>query len=233
MSDGFAGFPATGMAFLADLAEHNDRDWFKANRAGYDDGLLAPGKAFVVAIGERLEAIAPGVHAEPRVNGSIFRINRDTRFSKDKTPYKTYFDMMFWQGQGRGRENAAYFFRLTATGVHLGCGIHGFDKTLLAAWREAMDDDARGVAAAAAIAAVRDAGPYEVGGAHYKRVPRGYAPDHPRAELLKNNALWVGHELPMGEFVHSAELLDVCMTHYAAMEPVQRWVVEFIAAARA
>ena len=70
---------------------------------------------------------------EPRINGSLFRINRDIRFSKDKSPYKAHLDLWFWEGEHRGWESPGFFFRLTPTKLMLGAGMHQFPKEHLAA----------------------------------------------------------------------------------------------------
>jgi len=94
----FAGFPPEGLAFLDGLARDNTKAYFDAHRATYESALLEPAKAFVVALGEELHTrVSPAIRAEPRVNGSILRINRDTRFSADKTPYKDHLT----SGSGR------------------------------------------------------------------------------------------------------------------------------------
>ena len=82
---GFA-FPSITIEFLSDLRRHNDKTWFDAHRDRYDAGYVEPARAFVESAGPGLAAIVPGIMAEPRVLGSIFRINRDTRFSSDKRP---------------------------------------------------------------------------------------------------------------------------------------------------
>jgi uncharacterized protein (DUF2461 family) len=82
-------FPAETRAFLIDLRRHNTKAWFAANRARCEAGYLEPAKAFVEAVAPTLEEVVPGIAAEPRVNGSIFRINRDVRFSRDKTRTRT------------------------------------------------------------------------------------------------------------------------------------------------
>ena len=103
MVNQFTGFGPETFAFLRDLTLHNDRDWFMANRARYEEHYLAAALGFIEAIGPRLAAELPGdVRFEARVNGSLFRINRDIRFSKDKTPYKNHIDMWFWTGDKKG-----------------------------------------------------------------------------------------------------------------------------------
>ena len=86
----FAGFPKTTFAFLGGIAEHNDKAWFDEHRADYDAGYVDPARSFVAALGPELRKISKSVSYEPKVNGSLFRIQRDVRFSKDKTPYKTH-----------------------------------------------------------------------------------------------------------------------------------------------
>src|SRR5262249_21978378 len=97
----FAGFQYELLEFLAGLRAHNDRTWFQAHREEYESLLLEPARDFVEAMGEELARFAPDVNADPRVGGSIFRIARDTRFSKDKRPYKDHLDLWFWQGAGK------------------------------------------------------------------------------------------------------------------------------------
>ena len=124
-------FPAETVAFLTDLRAHNDKAWFDANRARYESGYLEPAKEFVELIGPALDELVPGIHAEPRVRGSIFRINRDVRFSSDKRPYKDHLDFWFWEGD-RKAAVSGLFLRVWPDGVVVGAGAHGFDKHRLA-----------------------------------------------------------------------------------------------------
>ena len=125
-------FPAEPLEFLADLGHHNSKSWFDANRQRYEAAYLDPAKSFVDAIGPQLRELVPGIATEARVNGSIFRINRDTRFSKDKTPYKDHLDFWFWEGQ-RKTALSGLFLRIAPAAVTVGVGAHGFDPTRLAA----------------------------------------------------------------------------------------------------
>src|SRR3954447_22394621 len=141
----FAGFPREGLEFLAGLVEDNSRAYFDAHRDVYEEALLAPAKAFVAALGEQLHArIAPGLRAEPRVNGSILRINRDTRFTSDKRPYKEHLDFWFWEGDGPSRERPGLFIRLRPETVQLGAGMHHFERPVLEAYRAAVGDERTG-----------------------------------------------------------------------------------------
>ena len=98
---------------------------------------IGAAKDFIAALQEPLASLSPELVAEPKVNGSIFRINRDIRFSKDKRPYKDHLDLWFWQGQRKGAISGL-FFRLTEDQLILGAGAHGFDKERLAGYRTAI-----------------------------------------------------------------------------------------------
>ena len=124
----FGGFPPETISFLRALRANNRRDWFDAHRADYEAYWLAPAKAFVVAAGQQLAELAPQIRAEPRVLGSILRINRDTRFSRDPSPYKDHLDVWFWEGDRR-RAVSGFFARLTPEFLGVGAGCHGLDPS--------------------------------------------------------------------------------------------------------
>ena len=223
----FSGFPRAGLEFLAGLASDNSKRYFDAHRATYEEALLEPARDFVTALGDELKRrVSPGIHADPRVNGSIFRINRDTRFSKDKTPYKTHLDLFFWEGVGRSRECPGFFFRLGPDVLLLGAGMHRFDARRLEAYREAVAADGPGRALESAVAGVTRGGSVQIGGKSFKRVPQGFDPAHQRAELLKHDGLYVWTEAPPSKLVHEAGLVAWCAERSEPLAPVHRWLVE-------
>jgi hypothetical protein len=142
MSRDFA-FPTDTIAFLADLRAHNDKVWFDANRARYEAAYVEPATALVEAVAGDLDAIVPGIRADPRVLGSIFRIHRDTRFSTDKRPYKDHLDFWFWEGD-RKKAVSGLFLRVSPDGIVIGAGAHGFAKDRLARYRDAAADPSAG-----------------------------------------------------------------------------------------
>jgi uncharacterized protein (TIGR02453 family) len=227
----FTGFHPSALAFLAHLGEHNDRAWFDAHRADYERLLLDPARAFVDAMGGLLPRLAPGVRAEPRVNGSILRINRDTRFSTDKRPYKTHLDFWFWEGDGPSRGCSGFFLRLEADRVGLGAGMHHFEKDVLAAYRAAVDDAERGSALDRAVRRATRAG-YLLGGEHWKRVPAPYPADHPRAALLRHAGLVAGTRTPVPQETFTAAFPTWCVGRFRPLRPLQAWVAEVVAGAR-
>jgi uncharacterized protein (TIGR02453 family) len=219
----FAGFPKETVRFLAGLSMHNEKAWFDAHRGDYEEGFVAPARAFVEALAPRLRKIDPDVQAEPRVNGSIMRINRDIRFSKDKTPYKDHLDLWFWTGDRKGWDSSGFFFRLTPDRLMLGGGMHVFAPPALARYRAAVLDPKRGEALAQIAAKLRKAG-YEVGTEKYKKTPAGAPADHARAALLRHGGLHAGWEAKHPRELHGAAILDVVAKHFAAVAPLHAWL---------
>lgn len=228
---GFSGFPKAGQQFFADLAANNNREWFNTNKQRYTDTVLNPSIEFIIALGERLKSISSGLIYDTRTNGSgsLMRINRDIRFSADKTPYNEYVAMMFWEGGGKKTENPGFGIRIGADGAGMMAGMHGFPKPTLERYRQAVDDEKSGQALVKAVKAVAAAGDYHIGGEHYKTVPRGYDKAHPRAELLKYAGLYV-HVPEFGwDVLSSPDVVDYCLNHCQKIAPIQRWLVDILA----
>jgi uncharacterized protein (TIGR02453 family) len=218
----FGGFPPATTRFLRELRDNNRRDWFDAHRADYEAHWVAPAKAFVVAAGQQLAELVPGIRAEPRVLGSILRINRDTRFSRDPSPYKDHLDFWFWEGERR-RAVSGFFARLTPERLGVGAGCHGLDPERLARFRQAVADPSTG-AELAGIAQRLEAAGYQLGGAMLKRPPAGFAADGPGGRFLLHKALFVHHDEPADERVQTAAVLSECMRHWSALAPLHRWL---------
>jgi uncharacterized protein (TIGR02453 family) len=221
----FQGFSPQAIKFWRDLTRHNNRAWFEENKTLYQREVLEPSRALVSAMGGPLKKLAPLVNAEPKVNQSLFRIYRDVRFSKDKSPYKTHLGLWWWEGPGPRMECSGFYFQLEPPTVMLAVGMHRFPKFLLPAYRQAVADDKLGRALERAVKKVRQAG-YEVGGQGYKRVPRGFDPEHPRGELLKHDGLWAAYETDIPEEIHTADFPAWCLPHFRAMAPLHQWLLE-------
>jgi uncharacterized protein (TIGR02453 family) len=222
----FSGFHPDLLTFFAELQAHNSREWFADHREQYERLLLEPARAFVLAIGELLPHLGSGFHAEPRVHGSIFAINRDTRFSQDKTPYKTYLDLWFWHGDGPSRERPGYFFRLGAESLMLGAGMHAFSaEGVLDRYRQAVLDSERGERLEHAAAAC---GLVQMGGRTYARVPRGFPADHPRADWLRHSGLFAENTQPVPPETFTSILPELCLAEFQRFRPILEWLVELL-----
>ena len=223
----FNGFPKETVRFYRDLANHNDRAWFEAHKDVYKENVLAPAQAFVLAMGERLRRVAPGIIADPRPNGagSIFRIYRDTRFTRDKRPYKAFLGILFWEGPGKKMESSGFYFHLEPKELLLAVGSYAFPGPRLDAFREAVIHRTHGPGLTKAIRKVTKKG-YEIGGAHYKRVPRGFDPEHPNAEYLRHNGLYAWERATIPAELYSGEIVALCLRKFRDMHPIHEWIVE-------
>jgi uncharacterized protein (TIGR02453 family) len=226
---GFGGFPPETIGFLRELRVNNRKDWFDAHRSDYEAFWVAPAKAFVVAAGERLAELAPGIRAEPRVLGSILRINRDTRFARDAGPYKDHLDFWFWEGERR-HAVSGFFARLTPEVLGVGAGCHGLDPERLARFRQAVADPSAGAELAGIAQRLETAG-YELGGATLKRPPAGFAGGGPAGRFLLHKGLFVHHNEPADERVHADAVLATCVGHWSTLGPLHRWLTDKVQAA--
>jgi len=224
----FSGFPKEALRFYKQLENNNDREWFAEHKQVYQECVLEPAQAFVLGLGERLKSLSKGLRYDPRTNGSgsIMRIYRDIRFSKDKSPYKTNLGIVFWESDGKKTEGPGYYFHMNAKGAMMYAGLHDFPKAILPKYRDAVVDKKMGAELEAAIKSVRAAGDYVVGGEHYKRVPRGYADDHPRADLLRHNSLFAHTQLIDAAALSNPDLIDLCFEHCHNMLPIHKWLVK-------
>jgi uncharacterized protein (TIGR02453 family) len=226
-SSPFMGFPQETTQFFDDLKANNNKVWFTDHKPDFERYVINPARGFVVAMGKKLKAIAPQVNADPRVNKSIFRIYRDTRFSKDKTPYKTNLGLWFWVGEGAKFENPGYYFHLDAHNLMVGGGLHNFAKPILKAYRQAVVDPKLGPELAQAVVEVAKKG-YDFGQKTYKRVPRGFDPEHKNAELLLYSGLTAGKEFGLPDELYSPNIVDFCLGHYQCMAPIVNWLQTMI-----
>ena len=216
----FTGFPAEGIQWLRDIAENNNKDWFEANRKTYKKMVQAPAQSLVQTLGTRLQTIDEQIRFDTRSNGSgsLLRINRDVRFSKDKSPYKTNISMMFWHGSGKKMQHPGMGMQIIPGETGLMAGMFNFPKPLLEAYRETLDSK-QGARIEDAVAQVREAG-YTLDGEQYKKVPRGYDADHPRGDLLKYKGLWVHASLDDAALLQTPEFVDFCYENFQKMSPV-------------
>ena len=226
----FPGFPPATMKHLRALAQNNNRAWFDENRVGFEAGVMDPAKAFVVALGERLGKLAPDLVAEPRTDRSIFRLHRDVRFSADKSPYKTHVGILLWDAAAPKMESAGFYLHLEPGGSFVGMGMHIFAKRVLPVYREAVADAKRGPQLVKILDRLEKAG-YRIGGEHYKRVPRGMDPGHPREKLLRHAGLHVQWPLEPAKILESPELLDFCHSRFKEYQPLHGWLVSLLAEA--
>jgi len=179
-----SAFSEETFTFLFELAANNDREWFQANRHRYEALVREPAMAFIEAMASGLEAISPHFIASPKkVGGSLMRVYRDTRFSRDKTPYKTNIGIQFRHELGRDVHAPGYYVHLSLDECFLGAGIWHPASAELGKIRAAINDQPKAWRQACNDASFT--GAFQLSGDRLKRAPAGYATEHPLLEDLK------------------------------------------------
>src|SRR4051794_30819468 len=182
MATKFTGFPPQGLSFFRQLARNNRRDWFQPRKALYDEHVRGPMLELVERVNDDLRSFAADHVTEPAK--AVYRIYRDTRFSKDKTPYKTHIAAIFPRPGLPRHAGAGFYFSVSHTGVEVAGGMYMPGPEELTAVRQALvreDKSFRRLVAAPALRRLLG----ELQGTSLARVPRGYDPEHPAADLLR------------------------------------------------
>ena len=170
--------------FLKDLKVNNDRTWFKANQERYEESVRQPALDFITDYADRLAKISPHLVADARtVGGSLFRIQRDTRFSKDKTPYKPNTGMHFRHEAAKDAHAPGFYVHLEPGSCFMGVGLWRPESKVAYAIRDRIDRDAAGWKKAARAKRFTDV--FTLTGDSLQRQPKGYDPDHPLIDDLK------------------------------------------------
>jgi uncharacterized protein (TIGR02453 family) len=196
-------FSSQLFAFLRELEQHNERGWFNANKTRYERDVKEPALAFVEDIGYRLPQVAPHLTADER---SLFRIYRDTRFSKDKTPYKTHVGIYFRHARSADADTAGLYLHLEQGHVFLGAGIWHPGTPALKRIRDALV--ARPDGWREAVAAVEPTWKL-ADGESLKRPPAGYRKDHPLIEDVKRKSFAITSQVTQREVTGSGFLGEV------------------------
>ena len=219
----FEGFADRDGRFFQALARNQRRDWFQTHREEYERGWLAPMKALLA---EMHGEIAPLYRHEELAPAKVFRIHRDVRFSKDKSPYKTHLGgYLAIDGGGQGPSApAALYVHVGARELFAAAGQYMMDGAQLARFREAVVDARRGAELASLLRKLTGAG--FVAGSHdmLQRVPRGFDPEHPRAELLKRKGLIVSFPAARRDILVSRRFVPWLIAHSKRVVPLVEWL---------
>ena len=213
----FAGFDRDAIQFLHELTVEMNREWFEANKDRYKQRWQEPMAALLDDVRARLAKVyAPIKLGAPK----LFRIYRDTRFSKDKSPYKTHVAGSIPLGEN----SAAIYVHLGTDEEFVGAGTYFFEDAKLPRWRKLVATDKTGKEIAGIVGKLRKTGFQAGGHDDYKKVPKGFAPDHPRAEYLKMKGLTAGPPaIPKG-LLHKPSFADWLVDQGKAMAPMVSWL---------
>jgi uncharacterized protein (TIGR02453 family) len=226
----FAGFAPEALTFLRGLKKHNRKPWFEARRPVYERAILEPLRQLADELDVQFARVAPEFVA-PRKR-ALFRIHRDVRFSRDKSPYKAHAALWVFHrdaGRGVGREahgGAGFYFHLEPGGSAVAAGYWMPPRPALNVIRERIVEDqrtferiVRGPQFRRRFGGLTTDEP----GIRLTRVPRGFTPEHPAADWLRFNSFTASRDLSDAEAL-SPKLVPNIMTDYAALLPLVRWL---------
>lgn len=186
----FNGFPNDFFAFFNELKINNNRDWFTANKGRYHESVVNPMCDYIGSMAPQLEAISPFYNADPRAHGgSMFRIYRDTRFSNDKTPYKTHAACHFRHRAGRDAHAPGFYLHIETDRISVGGGIWRPPAKQLGLIREFIADNPSAWQKLSQLPTIKDMGGIQ--GDSLLRPPRGYQPDARHIEDLKRKSFYL------------------------------------------
>ncbi len=221
----FTGYDRKSLAFLKELRNNNTKEWFEDRKHIYEEYILEANRRFVIEMGEHIQALVPTINAVPKINGSMYRIYRDTRFAKDKTPMKTHTGVIFWQGKAKRTQSANFYTRATPEEYVIGAGIRRFDTALLSTYREYIMDLDNADRLYALLQQCKEMG-YKVIEPSYKRLPRGFDKHYPYPELARLDGIVVNKKFVPDDVYFSKKLIDRCYTIFEELLPLQQWVYE-------
>lgn len=218
----FNGFPKESIRFLIDLKANNNREWFQQHKPVYLQYINQTSKAFVVEMEERLIEIT----GQP-MSSKIYRIYRDVRFSKDKTPYNPYIHISFFLAD-LGKQSCgikpSFHFGLETDELIVGTGSFEFTKENLITYRDKVANDTTGEKLATILKHYNEEDGYHLDEPVLKHVPAGFDKNHPRENLLRRKGLVIWHKQPHPTALNSVEISDEIMDRFRAMKPVYDWL---------
>jgi uncharacterized protein (TIGR02453 family) len=228
LENDFKGFPLECIDLYNQLRANNSKSWFEEHKTDFEKYVMEPARLFVKEMGQELRKISPAIVADTRYSRSIFRPFRDTRFSKDKSPYKNHLGIFFWEGSLAKIDCPGYYFHLEPPNLMLGVGNHCFSKEILELYRDCVVDPKLGPDLRKALAEVHARGDYEMGVKKFKKTPRGYDKDHMNADLLLFSGLTASCEVVIPQEFYSKEIINYCFTRFEDMAPIHRWLIAML-----
>ncbi len=213
MADGFENMVEEALTFFTKLEQNNTKDWFEPHKAHYKDAIAGPASFFADLTAEDLARLTGKAHSP-----KVFRIYRDVRFSKDKTPLNTHLHVM-WSPADKDVLAPSWFWGLSPSYFIVGMGVMGLQADSLTRYRAFVDSWGSGLqealdgARASVGAELSDWGPEPL-----KRVPKPYDPEHPQGDLLRRKALAIS--APMGEAWRSDGVIKATVANMRGLLPV-------------
>ena len=220
----FHGFSKKSLQFMRQLHSHNTKEWFEAHRHEYESAILEPSRAFAVEMGEHLQALVPTINAVPKVNGSLFRIYRDSRFHRND-PLKEHIGFVFWQGRGKRMQSSYFYMHFEPDTLLFAAGMRRFKPEMLAAYRDTIKNERRREALHDILEGLKARG-YSLPEPRYKRYPRGFTAEMPYAYLALFDAMYAYTTRPADGAFFTEALPVMAYDIFEGMFELQQWVYE-------
>lgn len=228
MTDQFTGFDTDFWAFFSDLKQNNNREWFADNKERYKDRVVAPISAFISAIAPKLREISPHYNADPRPNkGSMFRIYRDVRFSKNKQPYKEHAATQFRHRMGKDAHAPGFYVHLEAGNIRYGGGIWLPPSDALRKIRQRIVDNPGKWQAVIEDKTIME----QFGGIRgdgLKRPPRDFDADAPHMEDLKRKSFFAMKGSDNSQITTTAGFVDEVINTFEAATPLMYFISDAV-----
>ena len=224
----FKGFSLKALDFLDSIKNNNNKEWFLAHKTEYESLILNPSRAFVVEMGEHIQALVPTINAEPKINKSLYRIYRDTRrMGANKAPIKERIGIIFWQGNTKRMQSSAFYLHFSSTELYVAVGVRWFEKPMLDAFRETIKNDTKRRELANILKTIKAKDKsYTHLEKGYKRYPRGFHADMQDADLSLYKGMATFKLLDVKYITNGEKLIETLYIIFEDMLPLQQFMYE-------
>jgi len=224
----FRGFNKKALLFLKQIHNNNNKEWFLTHKPEYEKYILNPSRAFVVEMGEHLQALVPTINAEPKINKSLYRIYRDSRrMGANKMPIKERIGVIFWQGNNKRMQSSAFYMHFSPDELMVAVGVRWFEKPMLDAFREYIKDDAKRKELWKILENIKAKGEgYTHQEKGYKRYPKGFTKEMQNADLSLYKGMATYKTLNPSIIEDGEKLIETLYKIYEDMLPLQQFMYE-------
>ncbi len=221
----FNGFSKKGIQFLKDLAIHNTKPWFEDHRHIWEDEIRTQTEAFVEEIGETLQILVPSINYKAKTNKSLFKIYRDVRFSKDKTPIKSKIGLLWWQGSGHRMQSSCFYMHFDKDEYFIASGLRNLKQPMLKTYRKYLKDDKKREELHHILEDLKLRG-YDLPEPQFKRLPRDCDANDKFSYLYFYGAMFAYKSYKIDSIFYKFEVATRVFNIYDDMKELQKWVYE-------
>ena len=221
----FNGFSKKGIKFLKDLEQNNTKIWFEDHRYIWEDEIRRINENFVVDMGETLQILDPNINFVPKVGKSLFKIYRDVRFSKDKTPMKSRIGIIFYAGESHRMQSSSFYMHYTKDSYFVSAGIRNFKPELLKHYREYLKNETKRIELHNILQNLKEKG-YKLPPKKFKNIPKVLSEykDDKYIELSLYGAMFAYQEFKIDGDFYSINILDKLFTIYQDMNDLYSYI---------